>query len=54
MEQIANVPIDLIDPNPAQVRLDYGDVSELKESIRTQGLLQHIRARVSFISPASP
>ena len=40
MAGLPQIPIERIYPNPRNVRLDLGDVSELAASIRAHGLLQ--------------
>lgn len=37
---VQDVPIELIDPNPANIRTDLGDLSDLVESIRRIGVQQ--------------
>lgn len=46
-DEIRRLPIDLIDPNPFQPRMDFDEESlrDLAESIRNQGLLQPILVR---------
>lgn len=39
---IRMIPVDAIVPNPANPRLDVGDVSELAESIKAQGIRQNL------------
>ena len=43
---VQNLPIEQIDPSPDNPRLafggDLGDLTELTESIRAQGVLQHL------------
>src|SRR5581483_6413351 len=38
--RIAVLPIDLIDPHPANIREELGELSELARSIQQQGILQ--------------
>lgn len=39
---IVMLDVGLIDPNPANPRRDVGDVSELADSIRVQGIRQNL------------
>jgi len=39
---IADVPLDLIDPHPANPRRDLGDLTELADSIRAHGIRQNL------------
>ncbi|MCB5670501.1 ParB N-terminal domain-containing protein, partial [Thomasclavelia ramosa] len=39
---IVMLDVGLIDPNPANPRRDVGDVSELADSIRAQGIRQNL------------
>lgn len=45
MENALIVPLDLIDPHPANVREYLGDLTELAESIRSKGVLQAVVVR---------
>jgi ParB family transcriptional regulator, chromosome partitioning protein len=47
IDDIRRLPIDLLDPNPFQPRMNFDDemLSNLAESIRTQGILQPILVR---------
>jgi ParB family chromosome partitioning protein len=47
IDDIRRLPIDLLDPNPFQPRMNFDDemLSDLAESIRTQGILQPILVR---------
>ncbi len=40
--QIEFVPVDLIDPHPHNPRRELGDLTELADSIRTQGIQQNL------------
>ena len=40
--KIEFVPVDLIDPHPHNPRRDLGDLTELADSIRTQGIRQNL------------
>lgn len=40
--QIEFVPVDLIDPHPHNPRRDLGDLTELAESIKSQGIRQNL------------
>jgi ParB family transcriptional regulator, chromosome partitioning protein len=46
-DDIRRLPIDLLDPNPFQPRMNFDEdmLSDLAESIRTQGMLQPILVR---------
>jgi ParB family chromosome partitioning protein len=46
-DDIRRLPIDLLDPNPFQPRMNFDDgmLRDLAESIRTQGILQPILVR---------
>ena len=41
-EQIQYIKTDLIYPHPENPRKDVGDVTELAESIKAQGILQNL------------
>lgn len=41
-DPVRMIPVDDIVPNPANPRLDVGDVSELAESIKAQGIRQNL------------
>lgn len=41
-DPVRMIPVDAIVPNPANPRLDVGDVSELAESIKAQGIRQNL------------
>lgn len=43
--RIRMVPIDKIDPNPQQARSELGDMKELMDSIKQQGILEPIIVR---------
>jgi ParB family chromosome partitioning protein len=47
IDDIRRLPIDLLDPNPFQPRMNFDDeaLHDLAESIRTQGVLQPILVR---------
>jgi ParB family chromosome partitioning protein len=47
MDDIRRLPIDLLDPNPFQPRMNFDEdmLRDLAESIRTQGILQPILVR---------
>jgi ParB/RepB/Spo0J family partition protein len=40
--EFAHLDLSLIDPNPAQPRLDMGDLTPLADSIREQGVVEPI------------
>ncbi len=42
---VQNIPIDKIDDSPFQVRMEYGDITELAANIKMLGLLSPILAR---------
>jgi ParB family chromosome partitioning protein len=46
-DDVRRLPIDLLDPNPFQPRMDFDEenLRDLAESIRTQGILQPILVR---------
>ncbi len=44
------IPIDRLDPNPQQPRIEIGDLSELSDSIREKGVLEPILVRPSGVS----
>ena len=46
-EGVSRIPLSLVDPNPFQPRVEFGEdeILELAESIRKQGLLQPITVR---------
>lgn len=41
-DPVRMIPVDAIVPNPANPRLDVGDVSELAQSIKAQGIRQNL------------
>jgi ParB family chromosome partitioning protein len=43
------VPIDRLEPNPAQPRVEFGDLTELVESIRAVGVLEPLLVRPAEI-----
>ncbi len=43
--QVQNIPIDKIDVSPFQVRMEYGDITELAANIKKIGLLSPILVR---------
>jgi ParB family chromosome partitioning protein len=47
MDDVRRLPIDLLDPNPFQPRMNFDEemLADLAESIRTQGVLQPILVR---------
>src|ERR1700683_4950567 len=47
MDDVRRLPIDLLDPNPFQPRMNFDEemLQDLAESIRTQGVLQPILVR---------
>lgn len=42
VSQVVMLPIDTVVPNPANPRKDVGDVTELAESIKAQGIRQNL------------
>ena len=42
MANIAMIPIKLLEHHPENVRKDLGDLTELTESIRKNGVLQNL------------
>lgn len=42
MNEIVDIPIDLLVPNPHNPRCDVGDVTDLAESIKAQGVKQNL------------
>jgi ParB family transcriptional regulator, chromosome partitioning protein len=43
--RIRMIPVDKIDPNPHQARLELGNIQELQDSIRSKGILEPILVR---------
>jgi ParB family chromosome partitioning protein len=43
--RIRMIPIEKIDPNPHQARCELGNIEELKDSIRSKGILEPILVR---------
>lgn len=43
--RIRMIPIDRIDPNPRQARCELGNIDELRDSIRSKGILEPILVR---------
>ena len=43
--RIRMIPVDKIDPNPHQARLELGNIEELQDSIRSKGILEPILVR---------
>lgn len=43
--RIRMIPIDKLDPNPRQARCELGNIEELKDSIRSKGVLEPILVR---------
>lgn len=43
--RIRMIPLDKIDPNPHQARCELGNIEELKDSIRSKGILEPILVR---------
>lgn len=44
------IPIDLLDPNPEQPRVEIGDLTELTSSIRDKGVLEPLLVKPSGVS----
>ena len=42
MNNITMIPVGLLEHHPQNPRLDLGDLTELAESIRNQGVLQNL------------
>ena len=51
MNKIIMVPISRLEHHPKNPRLDLGDLSELTESIKAQGVLQNLTVVPSFETP---
>src|ERR1051326_1258202 len=43
------IPIDRLEPNPQQPRIDFGDLDELTDSIREKGVLEPLLVRPSQV-----
>jgi len=43
--RIRMIPVEKIDPNPHQARLELGNIEELQDSIRSKGILEPILVR---------
>jgi ParB family chromosome partitioning protein len=45
------IPIDLLDPNPEQPRMEIGDLEDLTASIRDKGVLEPLLVKPSGLAP---